>query len=553
MYAFTGCSTSHYRERADNQVYGILEEKDEHILGMPLDRDIGTPWSERDPDEISDEEVIGDRRGIQRLEMDMSDALGLAFTNSREYQTRKENLYLSALDLTRQQHEFSPRFFGRSEVSTERTPDGERVGRVSNQIGVDQALQSGARIGASIANDLTEFFTGDPRRSASTLLSLNLVQPLLRGRGAAIVAENLTQAERDVIYEIRDFSRFQQTFSVRIVSSYYRILQQKDVVRNQYNSYQNLTLARERAEALAEDRLPEFQVDQARQSELSARNSYILAVERYQATLDQFKLELGLPLGYEILLNDAPLHDLLEAGLIPVGVGEEESISLAVETRMDLLNEIDRFEDSKRKILVAANQLQPGLNIFASTSLRSDPPTDYASFDFSNYRASAGLSLDLPFDRLAERNAYRSTLIQFERQIRTLALNVDQVKNELRQALRTIDQAQQTYEIQQRSVELAERRVESAELLLEAGRAEIRDQLEAEAALLGARNALTQALINYHIARYEFFRDVGLLETDEEGIWIRQLLAGAPEGIPPTLDIDILPPIDVIAPEELFN
>src|SRR5690606_34926554 len=123
--------------------------------------------------------------------------------------------------------------------------------------------------------------TGDPRRTATTVLSLDLVQPLLRGAGSDIVAENLTQAERNVIYEVREFAHFQKSFAVDIASSYYRILQQQDAVRNEYNSYRNLPVARERAEALARDRLPEFQVDQARQDELRARNRYILAVERY--------------------------------------------------------------------------------------------------------------------------------------------------------------------------------------------------------------------------------------------------------------------------------
>src|SRR5690606_37754394 len=144
---------------------------------------------------------------------------------------------------------------------------------------------------------------------------------------------------------------------------YYRILQQKDAVRNEYNSYQNLTVARERAEALARDRLPEFQVDQARQDELRARNRYILAVERYLDSLDRFKLQLSLPLGYTLILNEQPLKYLEAAGLLPVAYEEEEALDIAIASRLDLLNEIDRFEDAFRKIGVAENQLKADVNL----------------------------------------------------------------------------------------------------------------------------------------------------------------------------------------------
>jgi outer membrane protein TolC len=547
----SGCSTSYHREKADATAYGIIEDAEWDVFGGPTGFSIDTRFSNRLPGQIDGAEIIDERLGERRLELSLSDALSLAVDNSREYQTRKENLYLAALELSRQRHEFRPRFFGGADVSAERTPDGERRGNVSGQAGLNQVLQTGARIGVTVTNDLLQYLTGDPRRTATTAISLNFVQPLLRGAGADIVAENLTQAERNVIYEIRSFSHYQQTFAVRIASSYYRILQQKDAVRNEYNSYRNLSIARERAEALARDRLPEFQADQARQDELRARNRYILAVESYLNSLDQFKLELGLPLGYHLVLDEQPLRDLEAAGLLAVPYLEEEAIGIAISSRLDLLNEIDRFEDAYRQIGVAANQLKANLDLFGNVSLASSPPADYTTFDLNNYRASVGLGLNLPLDRLRERNLYRSSLINYERQIRALSLALDQVRNDIRQSLRTLDQAHQTFQIQQRAVQVADRRLEAANLLLEAGRAEMRDLLEAEAAQLQARNALTQALIDYHVARYQFLRNMGILETDEEGLWIRDILQEPdPASVRPRTGLDAA---DVITPDELFS
>jgi outer membrane protein TolC len=130
---------------------------------------------------------------------------------------------------------------------------------------------------------------------------------------------------------------------------------------------------------------------------------------------------------------------------------------------------------------------------------------------------SIGLNINLPIDRLNERNALRQTQISRDQVARSLDLTRDLVRLGVRQAVRQLDQTRETYDIQKRSVTLAERRVESTRILLQAGRLTQRDVLDAEGSLLDARNALTGALVAHTIAELEFQRDVGTLEVDEEG------------------------------------
>ena len=73
--------------------------------------------------------------------------------------------------------------------------------------------------------------------------------------------------------------------------------------------------------------------------------------------------------------------------------------------------------------------------------------------------------------------------------------------------------------IQAKSVTVARRRVESTTLFLQAGRAEIRDVLEAQEALVSAQNALTASLVDYRVAELELQRDLGVLEVDDQGLW----------------------------------
>lgn len=551
-----GCA-SYYRKSADKETYKIIQQKEKAALGHTNAFNIDTPYSRRKPAEIKAEEIIEDRSREARQTVTLQDALRIALESSRQYQLRKEQLYLSGLSLAGARWAYVPQFFAGSTVTGQRTPapaPGESSTTslsVRSRAGFSQLLKTGGRVSLDLANDLLRFYTGGRGDSAASTIGLSLAQPLLRGAGAKIAAENLTQAERNVIYEIRGFSYYQDTFAFDIVSTYLRLVQQQDTVKNQHSNFLSRVSLRERSVALAVDRLAPFQADLAAQEELAARNSYILAVERYRTTLDQFKITLGLPAGYEIRLDEQALTELETVGLLPVPLTDDQSFQLALERRPDLLNEIDIFEDSKRKIAVAANSLLPDLLLFGDVSLVSVGQTDYARFDVNDYRLNGGVQLDLPLNRKLERNSYRSSIITFERQLRTLSLFLDNLKNNLRADLRTLDQSRQSYDIQVRAKALADRRVENSELLLQAGRAQVRDVVDAQTARVQAYNAATAALVDYHLTRMRLLLDLGILKTRKERFWLD---AGE---LPKTQEAVTTPPPAVsnqlITPEELFK
>ena len=130
----------------------------------------------------------------------------------------------------------------------------------------------------------------------------------------------------------------------------------------------------------------------------------------------------------------------------------------------------------------------------------------------------------MPLDRILERNGYRRELISFERELRGLATAVDDLKTEIRSAIRRVEQRSQSYRIQSASVELAKRRAESASLLLQAGRASTRDLLEAQDDLISAQNSLTRTLVDYYLARLELLRDMGQLELNDGTIIEREVI-----------------------------
>lgn len=517
------CSTQYWSKNADSDVYGILHNKEMKLLGDAKPFDIKTPHSDQDPKEIEAISIITERKSAESRTIDLETALELSVTHRREYQTEKENLYLVGLDLTRARHDFSPRFNAGSQAALDDINFTEgndiRQGAIRSRAGFDKLMNTGGVLAVDIAQDIFRFYFGGGSAPSTTFLASRLNQPLMRGAGM-VATENLTQRERNVAYAIRSFSRFQNRNALDIVTSYSRILQEKDRVRNEYFNYRNIIAFTERAAELAKDRLPRFQVDQARQDELRARNRYVLSVNSYQTLVDNFKLNIGLPLAGELLFDDSVLRSLETGGLTPLPLNEPAAIQLAIDNRLDIINEVDRFEDAQRKLSVAADAFRPGLNLFASFDIQSNSGRNYSNFDPDIYRSRIGVDLNLPLDNLEARNAYRRTEIDFERQLRQLSLALDRLHLDVRSGLRGLDLARERYEIQQNALLLANQRVDAVNLLLETARAETRDLLEARNDQLGARNALTSALIDYHITRLEFLNDLGLFDSSLPRFWV---------------------------------
>jgi outer membrane protein TolC len=460
--------------------------------------------------------------GPGTVRLTMANALRVAIRGSRDFQSQKETVYLAGLTLTFSRYLFQPHPFATGKVdfnSTASTGERKKTWDGQAEVGVSQQLADGALIAGNLGLTALKFISPKLGDTVDSTLNFSLSQPLWRGLGRQIVQENLVQAERNALYAVRTFAKFEQDFAVDIASQYLQVLQQRDVVMNGWVNYLSLKEGRERADWLAKaERLPEFQVDQARQDELRAYNSWIVERTNYVNALDAFKISLGIPMETEIALEPRELDRLAALGLQQSDVRLEDATAKALKTRLDLANTRDGLEDAGRKVLVAEDGLKGDVDLVASaayTSLDTSPQSARLTLRRGDY--SIGLDLDLPIDRLKERNALRQTQISREQTGRTLSLQEDSITLAVRRSFRRLAQARESYEIQKRAVALAERRVESTQLLLQAGRATQRDVLDSQSALLEAKNALIQALVAHSIAGLEFQRNVGTLVVDEEG------------------------------------
>jgi len=549
-----GCSVNHYKKQADKDVYAILQQVENDIFGRSSGFSIDSKNASASNDTA--EKILRSRSTKKKVTFNIDQAIDYAIKNSREYQSEKEGLYLTALTLTGAQHDFQPKFFGGARTDYARLSNGDTTGSVDPSFGVNQAFKSGATLGILIANDLLRYFTGDTRRSATSTISVNIAQPLLRGAGNEVAAERLTQANRNVIYSIRDYSHFQNTFSVGIVTNYFSLLQSKQVIFNEYNNYISRKANSDYLNARVDRESPEA-ASNAEQDELQAKNRYINSVTAYRNSLDRFKITLGLPQVIELHLDDKEIQRIRKNGAKPINILSSQAFDIALGHRLPLFNQIDRFEDRKRQVAIAADRLKADLNIIGGASIDNNGgPTDYNQFNFHDVRASVGLQLNLPLDRLRERNEYRATLISFEAAIRQLGRDFDELRNLLDRRIREVEQFRQSYTIQTNAYELAKKRVEGNKLRFQAGTVIFRRLSEAQDALIAAQNAETRSLVDYLGAKLNLMIDLGMLETDNKSYWLKKTPRELRESQKAPA-LHQIPTVDdnnrVIPPSELFQ
>jgi outer membrane protein TolC len=594
LFCCAGCMTpQQHRAKADKAAYDIIKEgqkaagkvepfgierpsdilrrrllKEQNLLTTDT-ASLGTDeldpikfWPE--PDEPNTSGSSDARIAVvngEAVKLALMDALEVGARNSFAYQDEKEKVFAAAIALDKVRHDFGDRFasaltaLGSNDSTSGKTVNGTQYGATT---GWDRKLDNGMELSANFAAGLANVLTADHVSSIGYQADASVKIPFLRGAGAHIAREPLTQAERDVLYAVWDFEKYKQEFVVDIASGYLGVLRQMNQVVNTEENYKGLITSTRRIKRLAEaGTLPQIQVDQAVQDELSARNRWVSTQQEYLARLDGFKVLLGLPPDANITLDreeltklnaeyasnlvesemvadanapvppaDAPVN-LRPAGATMAGrfeMSPEHAVKTAFGNRNDLFAAQGQVYDNQRQVIVAADQLQAEFTLLGTAKLGEGRSIGSAGdrdaqlrLDRAKYQAL--LTLDLPIDRQVERDNYRISLVNLEQAVRAQQMVEDRIKQDVRGKLRDLLDARESVQIQAKAVKLAEKRVHSTNLFLQAGRAQVRDILDAQEALLSAQNALTAAVVGYRVSELELQRDMGVLTVNEKGLW----------------------------------
>lgn len=304
------------------------------------------------------------------LVLDRTAAMQLALIHSREYRQEVEDLYLSALNVTFERFQFDVQFFGGNDTFF--TTTGPLGGDVSSssQLSNDATLSArknlaaGGELLAGVANSIVWEFSGSDGYRVSTPLTFALTQPLLRAAGRAVAMENLTQAERNLLANIRQMERFRRGFHAAIVfgrsgvvgptpgsvglpsvsgsftsraSGFVGLLTTEVNIRNLENNVESTRDSLSLMEANFDAGQVQLdQVQRIRQQLYSAQSRLLERRAGYENQLDSYKLTLGLPPDLKVRIEDPMLKqfNLIDPELT------------AVEEDLDRLLEVFRDEDT---------------------------------------------------------------------------------------------------------------------------------------------------------------------------------------------------------------
>ena len=324
--------------------------------------------------------------------LNLDRAFQLASIHSPLFQAQRETLYLSALDVSLQRFGFDSQLFAgynsflttqgrlRNPALGSQTLLSNTLGANSEGINLNRLGITGATFAAGLANSLVFNLAGNNTQAASSLFDFSIIQPLLRGAGRERILESLTQTERTLLANVRQFERFRRGFYLSIATGratgagpnlsgdflglpsaasisadgFIGLLQQQQQIRNSEFNLRLLEAVLDQFRTFfEEDRINKLQIRQFESIVFSQQQSLLNSKVTYDTTLDQFKQTLGLPPYLDVVIAD-PLLDqfkiigdglsqrLSEVNVLRTQAGE------VIGNQVDLINDFKAFIGTDR-------------------------------------------------------------------------------------------------------------------------------------------------------------------------------------------------------------
>ena len=238
-----------------------------------------------------------------------------------------------------------------------------------------------------------------------------------------------------------------------------------------------------------------------------------------------------------------------------IELDSREAFGTALANRMDFMNGRAALVDRWRSIQLNVDALQSVLNVTVNGDIRTTR-NNPVSFRESAGNMRLGLEFDAPFTRLLERNNYRQSLIDYQRDRRNLIGSHDSLHLGLRGLLRQIEQLRMDLEIQRRAVTIAIRRVDMTRAAFYApvrppqpgqrpaqfGPTAATNLLTALSALRNTQNNFMGVWLNYYAARMRLERELGTMKLDQNGDWMDHRVSNSSLANASDSDASSLPP-----------
>jgi hypothetical protein len=213
----------------------------------------------------------------------------------------------------------------------------------------------------------------------------------------------------------------------------------------------------------------------------------------------------------------------------PIELSNEQALAIAATYRQDWMNARAALVDSWRLIYFNANDLRSDLDIVFSGDVRNDN-NDPLSLNSARGNLRVGVQFDGALTRVAERNIYRQSLIEFQQARRTYYQFRDGIYLDLRNTLRQIRLNELNFELRRAAVQTAIAQVDLTQLRLseppQPGETALfdnntaRDLVQALGDLLNVQNDFLSVWVNHYVQQLSLELDLGLMDVAPNGIRI---------------------------------
>jgi len=211
----------------------------------------------------------------------------------------------------------------------------------------------------------------------------------------------------------------------------------------------------------------------------------------------------------------------------PIELTQEQALAIASAYRRDWKNARAALVDSWRFIYFNANDLLSNLDVVFSGDIGNVGDNPFHLRD-SRGRLRVGLAFDSPLTRLAERNVYRESLIEYQQARRNYYQFRDRIYQSLRNTLRQIRLNEVNFELRRAAVQIAISQVDLTQLRLseppkpgetsELGNTTARDLVQSLSDLLNVQNDFLSVWVNTEVQRLNLDFDLGIMALTPEGL-----------------------------------
>ncbi|QDT00350.1 TolC family protein [Adhaeretor mobilis] len=252
----------------------------------------------------------------------------------------------------------------------------------------------------------------------------------------------------------------------------------------------------------------------------------------------------------------------------PSEITPEQALQIASAYRRDWQNARAQLVDTWRLIYFNANDLKSDFGLVFNGDIGNVGDNPFRLRD-TRGRLRVGLQFDPPITRLAERNIYRQSLIEYQQARRSYYQFRDGIAVGLRGTIRQLRLNEVNFELRRAAVLVAISQVDLTQLRLseppkpeveaQFGATTARDLVQSLSDLLNVQNDFLSVWVNYEVQRLNLEHDLGLMELDPSGLRIEQqipyraLLAELcvptdPPALPGEADLEL--PESIVPPAE---